>query len=541
MANKSKTIQTSQKASMKRWSSVILVLTITILGPLAIGLNRVEAADGNLDLSFGTNGKVTTDFLNNGDFGRALAIQNDGKIIVVGETYKDKGDFGLVRYDRTGNLDASFGSGGKVITDFSNQHESPFGVAVQTDGKIIVAGSTQGDNFFSADFALARYDSLGNLDPSFGVGGKVTTDFFGEADFARAVALQNDGKIVVSGISSQSSAEGANFALARYNGNGSLDTSFGVGGKVSTDFSSSGDNAYAMALQSDGKIILGGQSNLNFALARYQNNGSLDSGFGLGGKVTTDFLPGFGNVTAIALYGDGRIAVAGYTGFYNFALARYHSNGNLDSSFGTGGKVISNFSGGADYAFAIHLQRDGKIIAAGESARPRAFSDFALARYDNTGNLDPSFGVAGIQTTDFAGSSESIHAVALQSDGKLLVAGEAYQDVSGGFFNFALARFEIVSFDLCLQDDSNGNLFQLNSITGEYQFTNCSGFSLGGAGTLTRRGNTITLKHETSDRRVTATIDTNANRATASIQALSGGRTYAITDRNILNNPCACR
>jgi uncharacterized delta-60 repeat protein len=541
MANQSKSRQTSLDASMKRRLSLILVLAIMISGALASRVNPVEAADGNLDLSFGTNGKVTTDFLNNGDFGRALAIQNDGKIIVVGETYKDKGDFGLVRYDRAGSPDASFGNGGKVITGFPNQHDSAFAVAVQPDGKIIVAGSTQGDDFFSADFALARYDSLGNLDTSFGVGGKVTTDFFGNGDLARAIALQNDGKIVVSGITTHSSAEGANFALVRYNSNGSLDTSFGGGGKVSTDFSFSGDNAHAMALQSDGKIILGGQSSLNFALARYQNNGSLDSSFGTGGKVTTDFLPGFGNATAIALYGDGRIAVAGYTGFYNFALARYHSNGNLDSSFGTGGKVISNFSGGSDYAFAIHVQRDGKIIAAGESAAPRAFSDFALARYDSAGNLDQSFGMAGIQTVDFAGSSESIHAVALQSDGKLVVAGEAYQDVTGGFFNFALARFEIVSFDLCLQDDSNGNLLQIDSITGEYQFTNCLGFSLGGTGILTRRGGTVTLKHEAGDRRVTATVDTNSNRATASVQTLSGGRTFAIIDRNTLNSVCACR
>jgi uncharacterized delta-60 repeat protein len=509
---------------------IVLALILT-----STPLTSVEAAAGDLDPTFGSAGKVTTDFNQGADYGHAVAVQGDGKIVVAGFTVFSMADFALARYDVNGNLDPSFGSGGKVTTDFSNSDDVVSAMAIQSDGKIVVAGAMilNGTAEFE-DFALARYNTDGSLDTSFGSGGKVTTDFLGGPDGLHAMAIQNDGKLVVAG------SEGYNFALARYDSHGNLDASFGSGGKVITDFDGGVDGAYAVALQADGKIIAAGQSGLSFALARYDANGNLDVGFGSGGKVISDFSGNFGDITAIALQADGRIVAAGYTGFYDFALARYEANGQLDSSFGAGGKVITDFSGGSDDAFAVTLQKDGKIIAAGSSAGRFSGASFALARYDSKGGLDPSFGAGGKLTTSFADRDDEAYAMAFQPDGKLVVCGEAYQE-SAGYFNFALARYQVMSFDLCVQDDSSGNLLQINTTTGEYQFTNCGGLTLGGTGTLTRRGSQITLQHNAADRRVIATIDTSTNKATASLQLFAQGRTFSITDRNITNNTCACR
>jgi len=248
---------------------------------------------------------VTTDF-GGSDYGFSVALQPDGKIVVAGYA---GGDFALARYNSDGALDTSFGSGGKVTTDFGGSyHPDGFSVALQPDGKIVVAGYAGGD------FALARYNSDGALDTSFGSGGKVTTDF-GGSDAGYSVALQPDGKIVVAGYA------GLDFALARYNSDGALDTSFGTGGKVTTDFSGGRDVGYSVALQPDGKIVVAGYAGVDFALARYNSDGALDTSFGSGGKVTTDFRR-FRLWTFRRAPARRQDRVAGYAGV-DFALARY--------------------------------------------------------------------------------------------------------------------------------------------------------------------------------------------------------------------------
>ena len=244
-----------------------------------------------------------------------------------------------------GALDPTFGTSGEVTTDFGGS-DSAQAVAIQSDGKIVAAGGTF--SFPSGDFAVARYNVDGSLDPTFGSGGKVTTDF-GGFDAASAVVIQPDGRIVAAGRSG-----GGDFALARYNADGSLDPTFGSGGKVTTDFGGGFDAAFGVALQTDGKIIAVGQgaSSFDFALARYNADGSLDPTFGSGGKVTTDFTGGFEDAIAVAIQLDGRIVVTGQTfsgGFQKFALARYNADGSLDTSFGSGGIVTTNF--GFDSAF----------------------------------------------------------------------------------------------------------------------------------------------------------------------------------------------
>jgi uncharacterized delta-60 repeat protein len=524
-------------SSQSRLVRTFITMVIIALVSVSIPLSKIQAAEGDLDLTFGSGGKVTTDFNNDGDFGRAIALQPDGKIVVGGGTNVGNGsDFALVRYNTNGSLDLGFGVGGKTSTDFGAS-DGIRAIALQTDGKIVAVGITI--NGTTSDFALARYNQNGSLDTSFGTAGKVVTDFFGGFDDADAIVLQSDGRIVVVGEAFAGDAESFNFALARYNTNGSLDPGFGSGGKVSTDFGGV-DFGTGAALQPDGKIVAVGSSESQFALARYNNDGSLDSGFGSGGKVITAFPSGLGDATAVTLQGDRKILVAGYSGFYDFTLARYESNGNLDSSFGSGGTVITDFFGSSDQGLAVALQSDGKAIVAGAVFNPSGSTDFGLARYNTSGNLDSSFGSNGRVTTDFSGLEDQAWAIAIQSDGKIVVAGDAYQDRCCGFFNFAVARYNGASFDTCLQDDSNGSLLRFNSTTGEYLFTNCGGFTLGGTGLISRRGSVITLQQNGPDRRLFATIDRSVNRGTASIQVFSQGTTFTITDRNTLNDTCSC-
>src|SRR5215472_16863891 len=233
----------------------------------------------------------------------------------------------------------------------------------------------------SASFAQS------GLDPTFGTGGRVTTDFGGTGAAARTVAVQADGKILTAGVAASTGV--ADFALARYNSDGTLDVSFGTGGQVTTDFAGANDQAESVSVQPDGRIVAAGAAGpyinrgFDFALARYNSNGTLDTSFGTSGKVTTDFASANdvpSEPSAVALQRDGKIVVMGETlvgGVYDFALARYDSNGTLDTSFGTSGKVTTDFAGGNDLPFSIAVQPDGNIVVAG-GVTINGRSDFAL-------------------------------------------------------------------------------------------------------------------------------------------------------------------
>jgi uncharacterized delta-60 repeat protein len=338
-----------------------------IAGNTVFALARYNP-NGSLDPAFGTGGLVTTDF-GSTDQALAVALQADGKIVTAG---RRGSDVIVARHNANGSQDTLFGSNGRVITNFGATDQA-LALVLQPDGKIVVAGRTNkpapNGNF---DFALARYEAAGTLDLTFGTAGLVTTDFGGSVDRAFAMALQPDGKLVVAGDSD------ANFALARYNSNGSLDASFGSGGKVITTFGGT-DQASAVILQPDGKIVVAGQTDtgisIDFALARYMPDGSLDGAFGSGGRVTTNFTGTPDDLgSAVALQSDGKIVVGG-TSNDNFALARYTPEGILDSTFGTAGTVTTNL-GGTDQLHALALQPDGAIVAVGESA-----DRFALVRY----------------------------------------------------------------------------------------------------------------------------------------------------------------
>ncbi len=337
-------------------------------------------SDGTLDSTFDTDGKVTTDFGGGSDIGEAVAIQPDGKIVVAGNSFTGgKYDFILARYNSDGSLDTTFDTDGKVTTDFvSSNDDVGYAMALQPDGKIVVAGRIfYGGNF---DFALARYTITGTLDSTFDTDGKVITNF-GSGDEGQAVAVQADGKIVVAGQS------GLDFALARYTITGTLDSSFDGDGKVTTNIGTNDDIGYAVALQADGKIVVAGKSwntpgNYNFSMARYNGNGTLDNTFGAGGKVTTA-IGSEDWSEAVAIQADGKIVAAGQSND-NFALARYNSDGSLDNTFGSGGTVTTNFLG-EDRSFAVALQpADGKIVVVGYSYN--GSYDIVLARYWGNSN-----------------------------------------------------------------------------------------------------------------------------------------------------------
>ncbi|MGB4269457.1 MAG: delta-60 repeat domain-containing protein [Spirochaetota bacterium] len=282
-----------------------------------------------------------------------------------------------------GSLDTSFGNGGIVTTPIGTGDDSTYAIAIQSDGKIVVAGFANLSS--NNDFALARYNYDGSLDTNFGTGGKVTTNFSSNADFGQAIAIDTYGRIVVAGYCNSSDLD---FALARYYSNGSLDSSFGTNGIVKTNFGSGGDTARAVVIDAYGRIVAAGDafmgSNNDFAFARYYSNGSLDIGFGNNGKLTTTIGSGHDSARAIAIDSNGRIVVAGYANNgtnYDFALARYNPDGTLDTTFGNGGIVTTDFGVGDDQAFCLAIDANGKIVVAGK-ARNGSNMDFALARYN---------------------------------------------------------------------------------------------------------------------------------------------------------------
>lgn len=403
--------------------------------------HSLYSVDGSLDLSFGNSGVVTTHI--SGSVINVITkvlLQPDTKIVAVGAaSIGGTAIFALARYHEDGSLDTSFGSGGIVTTDFGGADTANAGL-VQPNGKIVAAGQTDASG--NDNFALARYNPDGSLDPSFGTNGLVTTNFGGTAaDVAFAVLLQPDGKIIAVG---RSDVGGTNdFALARYNTNGSLDISFGTNGLVTTNFGGA-DAAAAAILQPDGKIIAVGQSDaggtLDFALARYNTNGSLDISFGTNGLVRTNF-GGVDVALAVALQPDGKIIAAGISDT-DFALARYNTNGSLDTSFGTNGLVITNV-GGTDAATSVVLQSDGKIIAGGRS-NVAGTTDFTLVRYTTNGSVDTTFGTNGFVTTSF-GATDNLNGLLIQSDGKVVGGGQAGLT---GTIDFALARYLIPSITI---------------------------------------------------------------------------------------------
>jgi uncharacterized delta-60 repeat protein len=366
--------------------------------------------DGNLDTSgtpgtgFGTTGIVTTSIGSGDAVANALGIQSDGKIVAAGYSLLSGTEnvFTLVRYKTDGTLDnTGFGAGGIVTTPIGSVGDYALALGIQSDGKIVVAGYSFNITTNKYDFALVRYNTNGNLDAGFGTGGKVTTPIGGSSDdYANALGIQSDGKIVVAGYSRIGTKY--NITLVRYKTDGTLDnTGFGTNGIVTTSIGSIDDEAHALVIQSDGKIVVAGSSYDNtsskydFALVRYNTDGSLDT------------------------------------------------SGTLGIGFGTTGIVTTSIGsdGYWDYAYALGIQSDKKILAAGSSNSGSNY-DFALVRYNTDGSLDTTFNATGTKpgtvTTPIGSSDDFALALGIQSNGRIVVAGYSY---NGSNDNFSLVRY----------------------------------------------------------------------------------------------------
>jgi len=389
----------------------------------------------------GGDGKVTTAIGSADDFGRGLALQLDGKILVTGSTFNGSSfDFALTRYNADGGLDNGFGIGGRVITGFNSSDDNGFNVTVDADGKILVAGQANAGSV--GEFALARYNADGSLDASFGSGGTVTTSIGPHEDIGQDLVVQPDGKILVSGYSFNGSS--FDFAVVRYDADGSLDASFGSGGKVTTPIAFH-EASYSIALQADGKIVAAGHSFTgagpnDFAIVRYNDDGSLDASFGSGGKVTTDFEGANDVGQSVVIQPDGKIVVAGYSligANADFVLARYNADGTLDTAFDGDGRVRTSVVPGSDFGVTAALQTDGRILVAGNSFNGTN-TDFTLVRYNADGSLDPTFGSGGKVTTQLGAAADEGFGVIVQPDGKILVSGFSS---NGTDADFALVRY----------------------------------------------------------------------------------------------------
>jgi uncharacterized delta-60 repeat protein len=418
-------------------------------------------------------GKLLTD-IGSGtfDLGRSVTVQADGRIVVAGTSYNGgfNIDSAVLRYNTDGSLDSSFGVGGKLVIDIGSVTSATgYSASLQADGKIVVA--TSSSNGIGIDFAVLRYNTDGSLDTSFGVGGKLVTDIGGRFDDAHSVTLQADGKIVVAG--EIYNGIDFDFAVVRYNTDGSLDTSFNGTGKLVTDIGSdSFDGGRSVTVQADGKIVVAGSSNdgtsNDFAVLRYNNDGSLDNSFNGTGKLVTDLGSGTSDFCrSVTLQADGKIVVAGssFNGISSdFAVLRYNTDGSLDTSFNGSGKLVTDIGGStSEGGTSVTVQADGKIVVAGFSYNGIS-DDFAVLRYNTDGSLDTSFNGTGKLVTDIGSDSfDGGRSVTVQADGKIVVAGESYNGISR---DFAVLRYNT---DGSLDTSFNG--LATNTLGGTVAYT----------------------------------------------------------------------
>jgi len=387
--------------------------------------------NGALDPSFGGGGKVANNALRSAV---AMARQTDGKLVILSDQSR------LSRYNADGTQDLGFGTNGVAIATFNNNSDAARGLALQSDGKIVVVGRAFGGTL--DDFGVARFNANGTLDTGFGSGGKLLIDINGSFDEALVPLIQPDGKIVVAGTGGTSGPLGvdSDFAAVRLMSNGDLDSGFGTGGKVHTNIAGRADVATTALLQPDGKIIVAGRVGVDggalpdTGLVRYTTTGVLDtSDFGGNTGIKRLDLSASGHdhdsPSGVALTADSKIVLAveaAQQGIFQHTLARLDTHGSIDDSFGTHGIARNSFAAGGDFARELVIQADGRIVTAGSTRPTDSFSDdMLITRHDANGSLDTSFGSNGKVLVDFFSSADGAAALLIQPDGKIVAAGIA--------------------------------------------------------------------------------------------------------------------
>ena len=395
---------------------VILIAGIAFGGP-----------PGSLDASFGDGGLVTTDILNR-DEAVDVAAGPDGTVIVAGtcdlsaET-QDPG-FAVVRYRKDGSLDTAFDGDGIAITPFAGDGTAAAAMALQENGRIVVVGSS--GPYGSNSLTVVRYTTTGALDNTFSGDGIMTAKAGDSYNWGEALAIQGDGKIVIAGTSWISDYD---FVITRCNADGSTDAGFGASGTVTLDLGD-WDFCHAVALQPDGKIVAAGRTRTStgyaVALARFNRNGTLDATFGNAGTIITDATEGYDAIHALAIQSDGKIIGAGLTNGGDMTTLRYDSSGNLDTSFGGDGIVVTS---AYNEAQDIALQSNGRILVVATQGDPDHL-DLAVARYLSDGSPDVGFGSAGTAVIDLGGDYDEAGGVAIQPDKRILAVGTLISDTA---------------------------------------------------------------------------------------------------------------
>lgn len=406
----------------------------------------VLAAAGGLDVTFSGDGVVDW----SAAAGRPLsveevAVQADGKILGVGQTNTGDPNFlddnaGITRFFADGTIDTSFGVNGVISTDIpalgaGHRDNWATDIVIQSDGKFIVGGGVWVGAASYESITLARYNADGSLDTTFAGTGYVVLDFgFQDTETLNDVKLQGDGKIVITGsVFVPGNPSRYSFALARFNANGTLDTTFSGDGLVITNMASGSGSSSAkeLAIQADKKIVVAGSAYQgatrkdDIAVARYLDTGNLDTSFDVDGKAYVNFSNKYDYGSAIALQSDGKVLITGQVdsdgvgGASKFGVVRLTTTGSLDTAFDSDGKVITSFLG-YDFANDAAVQSDGKVVVVGGTRQPDSTYAPVVARYNTNGSLDTTFDGDGKVRSSIAGYSSSHVGVVLDGNGKIV-------------------------------------------------------------------------------------------------------------------------
>lgn len=496
----------------------------------------LAAADGTLDTSFDGDGVVSHHAPgSNSEFIQSMKILNDGKFLVAGtgsySTEEGRQNTLVARFNADGSVDTTFGTQGFTYVDYYGRSDYGKGIAVNSVGNIAVATNCyNGSNY---DIGVTMLDSDGNLLTSFDGDGKLTIDT-GAFDQPEALTFDSNDKLVIAGNIN------GKLAVVRLNADGSFDNSFsGDGIATSVD-----GTFFSVAIDSSGRIVAAGTANSDFVLARFNTNGDLDQTFGTNGVTTTD-MGNSETAYAMCIQSDGSILAAGTGRTVNdqFAIAKYNANGILDTSFGTNGYVLTDIAGDADLGLSIAVQADGKILVGGY-ARVSGVYCSALVRYHADGSLDTSFDSDGIKTVT---SGNTAYAVAIDSNGLIVSAGggnssmtlirylngNPFVKASSGNGTYQVGSTATAFDNLLLVGDAQDSIASATvSITGNFavgdalHFTNQNGIT--GAydattGILTLTGTTTVANYQAALRSVTFDSSVATWTETRTV-------TYALTD-----------
>jgi uncharacterized delta-60 repeat protein len=422
---------------VRRLSASVLVPLAAVALVATVLTAPAVAVPGHLDPYFDADGRQTS-FIH-GATAYAVAIDARGRIVVAGYTLNRNTDVALARFLPNGQPDVGFGGGdGRATADLGGT-DYAFDVAIADDGKIVVAGER--DLSDHSQFAVARFGPGGVLDNSFSGDGRAFVDFGTKFQGANALAIGPGGKILIGGFTSNGNT--GRWAMARFLPDGTLDPGFGGDGKVTTNLSNTEEQIEDLVVAPGGAITAAGYAEVGlvprFAVAHYGSGGKLDPHFGSDGKNLIDVSRGTDIAYGIAQRSDGGFILVGYAshaGGNDWGMVAVTPQGRIDTTFGDGGHVITAFGPAFEYAYGVAIQPNGRIVVVGRASR--ASAEFCVIRYKAGGSPDLAFGAQGKTFTDFFGGDDTARGVALQTNGKIVVAGEAELN---GVRRMAVARY----------------------------------------------------------------------------------------------------